>query len=293
MLEVDDCPKSADEARSLKKCSDPALQIGERCEADGECGTDVQLNNCLYYMDSFWGALSAFTGDIYRRVEMPASAAALPDDLKGLLAVELPDYHEALLRAGPGAADAGEPVDARAGRTYGVLLGMLCLLDGGLLLQLGHALRTLTPLAIWHPPLGAGGALTALSSLAAAAAGGVAAVLGVLALALPLSLCYFASDAEGLLGHVLGVLLLLHSAALALLCRSLAARGGEPYGILGPSHSMLRHPAASTRGTAAGSLACLGGGIAVLATVGTVFPSGVSGDVGLGWSLSGLRGEAL
>lgn len=54
-IDESECPPYR-ELVSLSKCSSPDLPVRSQCEADGECGTDVYLNNCAGY-------------DVYRRVD--------------------------------------------------------------------------------------------------------------------------------------------------------------------------------------------------------------------------------
>eukprot|EP00967_Tisochrysis_lutea_P034697 scaffold41493_cov19-Tisochrysis_lutea.AAC.1 len=73
VMDAMSCPATLVEAEALPHCD--AAEVGQLCEGDHECGTDFQLNNCLYYAQTFWGVLGAFTGDVYRRVPLPASLA--------------------------------------------------------------------------------------------------------------------------------------------------------------------------------------------------------------------------
>jgi hypothetical protein len=50
----EDCPLDAD----IDPCDTPALGVGDFCEGDGECGTDPNLDNCM-----FQGKMVA---DVYR-----------------------------------------------------------------------------------------------------------------------------------------------------------------------------------------------------------------------------------
>ena len=42
-IDLDDCPSVSS---GLGNCDDSSLEIGDLCEADGECGTDTNQNNC-------------------------------------------------------------------------------------------------------------------------------------------------------------------------------------------------------------------------------------------------------
>jgi hypothetical protein len=45
-VDADDCPANDAATDALKNCDDSSLKAGDLCEADGECGTDGDINNC-------------------------------------------------------------------------------------------------------------------------------------------------------------------------------------------------------------------------------------------------------
>mmetsp|Transcript_31762 Transcript_31762/g.101317 ORF Transcript_31762/g.101317 Transcript_31762/m.101317 type:complete len:2320 (+) Transcript_31762:93-7052(+) len=294
VMDAMQCPGAVGEAEKLPRCD--VAEVGQLCEADGECGTDFRLNNCLYYAQTFWGALGAFTGDVYKRVALPASMKDVPASRGGSgpdgSLVDLPAYHLRWLEEGK--QQGWAVAAAYGGQGYGSALGLVLICDGVLLLQLARALRCLRSVWVWHPPVGVDGPSAHAAAATAAAFALVLLVMGTLCFYLSVTACDFAIDARTLLGHALGAMLLVHAVALAMLCRSIVAHGGEAYGFLGPSDAMLRRPAPWTLVLAGGVLGC------AMAGAGTLYALGASlglddTDTDLradafGWSLAGAKG---
>jgi hypothetical protein len=294
VMDAMQCPGAVGEAEALPRCD--VAEVGQLCEADGECGSDYRLNNCLYYAQTFWGALGAFTGDVYKRVALPASMKDIPVSRGGTgpdgSLVDLPAYHRQWLeeerQEGWGVAA------AYGGQGYGATLGLILICDGVLLLQLARALHSLRSVWVWHLPTGVDGPSAHAAAATAAAFALALLVVGTLCACLALSSCDFAIDTRTLLGHALGAVLFAHAAALAMLCRSIVAHGGEAYGILGPSDAMLSRPAPWTVVLAGGALGCAMAGAGTLYALGASFnledtDADLRADA-FGWSFAGAKG---